>query len=156
MGIRVDEHQLARNDRPAGIALAMHTLRAMEWWRRGVPDSDCATIMIAVIAITGERLLRTGLGPEEGQLCTPIDPAMLGKCNISSIAHATGLNRETARRKVNDLVARGLLAREDNGSIGFAGGPDQEPELRALVQRQVTELASIANQLLKLGVLSEG
>jgi hypothetical protein len=155
MGIRIDERQMSRSDRPAGIALAMHMLRAMEYWRRDIPDCDCAMIMIAVIAITGERLLRAGLSTEAGSLDRPIDPAMLGRCNVSSIAHATGLNRETARRKVNDLISRGLLVRGEGGGIGLSPHPEQEAELRALIQRQVSELAGIANQLVKIGVLVE-
>ena len=47
---------------------------------------------------------------------------MLGKVNISSIAHATGLNRETARRKINDLVEQDLLTQFEDGSVGFRPG----------------------------------
>lgn len=63
MVIRVSERQLDEKSRPAAIALSLYTLRAMEMWKRHVPDYDCAMIMIAVVAITAERLLRSELGP---------------------------------------------------------------------------------------------
>jgi hypothetical protein len=154
MAVRVDEEQLERNGRPAAIALALYTLRAMEGWKKYVPDYDCAMIMVAVIAITAERLLRTELGPEFGPLSKAIDLTMLQKCNIASIAHATGLNRESARRKVNDLIRRGLLARLDDGTIFFREGLTQEQEVRELVRRQLGEITTLVNRLLRIGALA--
>src|SRR6185295_4451363 len=97
-----------------------------ERWRQNLADYDCVMIMIAVIAIGSARLLRAGFPAEYRGLAAPIDPALLGKVNISSIAHATGLNRESARRKVNDLVEQGLLTRFPDGSVGFREGLVQE------------------------------
>jgi hypothetical protein len=154
MPVRIDVEQLEQNGRPAAIALALYTLRAMEGWRQYVPDYDCAMIMVAVIAITAERLLRTEMEPEYGSLSKAIDLDMLQKCNIASIAHATGLNRETTRRKVKDLIRRGLLARLDDGTIFFREGLTQEQAVRELVRRQMTEISTVTNRLLKLGVLS--
>jgi len=37
--------------------------------------------------------------------------------NINSIAEATGMNRGTSRRKVNRLLASGLIERAVDGSI---------------------------------------
>jgi hypothetical protein len=153
MPVRIDEQKLERNGRPAAIALALYTLRAMEGWKSHVPDYDCAMIMVAVIGITAERLLRTDYDPEYGRLSTAIDLSMLQKCNIASIAHATGLNRESTRRKVNDLIKRGLLARLDDGTIFFREGLTQEDAVRDLVRRQLSEVATLTNRLLKIEVL---
>lgn len=156
MVIRVNEPLLEEKGRPAAISLAVYTLRAMEMWKRHVPDYDCAMIMIAVIAITAERLLRSELDPEYGPLSKPIDLELLGKCNVTSIAHATGLNRETTRRKVNDLIKRGRLARLEDGTIFFRSGLTQEPAVRELVRRQMIEIAAVFERLLRLGVLYRG
>lgn len=156
MPIHLDEAQLEAKGRPAVIALAMYTLRAMEAWRRHVPSYDCAMILVAVVAITAERLLRIEIGPEQARLDHPIDLALLQKCNIASIAHATGLNRESTRRKVNDLIERGLLARLDDGTIFFQDGVTQQPAVRELVRRQMIDLTATVNRLLRIGVLSEG
>jgi hypothetical protein len=154
MPVRIDETELERNGRPAAIALAIYTLRAMEGWKQYVPDYDCAMIMVAVIGITAERLLRIELEPEYGRLSRAIDLSLLQKCNIASIAHATGLNRETARRKVNDLIQRGLLARLADGTIFFREGLTQEKAVGELVRRQLGEIMTVTNRLMKIGVLA--
>ena len=154
MPLHVDEAQFEKNGRLAGIAIALFTMRAMEKWRANLSDYDCVMIMIAVIAITSEPLMRAGLDAEFRTLRTPIDPKLVRKANISSIAHATGLNRETARRKINDLIEQDLLARLDDGSIGFRPGLVQEDRIRDQVRGQLGEIAMIANQLKKIGVLT--
>ena len=156
MPLRVDEAKFEESGRVAGIAIASYTMRAMEKWRANLTDYDCVVIMISVIAISAERLLRAGVPDPYRTLDAPIDPKMLGKVNISSIAHATGLNRETARRKINDLVEEGLLVRFDDGSVGFRPGLVQEERIRTQIRGQLGEIAAVANQLAKIGVLTEG
>jgi hypothetical protein len=153
--IRVDDQQLGQNSRPAAIALALFTLRLMERWKQDVDDYDCAMILIAVVVISAERLLKTGVEPEYRPLDRPIDPALLRKCNVSSIAHATGINRETARRKVNEMIRQGFLVRLDDGTIAFRQGYLQEPRTHKVVARQTAEVAAVAGQLLAIGVLTE-
>lgn len=155
MSIRIDDSQFEKNGRLAGIAIASYTMRAMERWRANLTDYDCVMIMIAVMAISAGRLLRADLPPDQRRLDVPMDPTKLSKVNISSIAHATGLNRETARRKVNDLIEDDLLTRFADGSIGFRPGLVQEERIRSQVRGQLGEIAAVANQLMKLGVLVE-
>ena len=154
MPLRVDEAKFEECGRVAGIAIAAYTMRAMERWRATLTDYDCVMIMVSVIAISAERLLRAGIPEEYRSLSAPIDPAMLSKVNISSIAHATGLNRETTRRKVNDLVEDELLTRFEDGSVGFRPGLVQEDRIRSQVRGQIGEIAAIVNQLVKIGVLA--
>jgi len=156
MPLRVDEAKFEESGRVAGIAIASYTMRAMERWRANLTDYDCVMIMVSVIAISAERLLRAGIPPEYRTLDAPIDPALLSKVNISSIAHATGLNRETARRKINDLIEQELLVRHEDGSVGFRPGLVQEERIRSQVRGQTGDIAAIANQLVKIGVLTEG
>ena len=155
MPVRVDEAMFDECGRVAGVALAAYTMRALERWRANLTDYDCVAIMISVIAISAERLLRTGFPPEFRSLAVPMDPKLLSKVNISSIAHATGLNRETARRKVNDLIEQGLLTRSADGSVAFRPGLVQEDRIRTQIRGQLGEIATVANQLLRIGVLHE-
>jgi hypothetical protein len=155
MPVRVDEERMEGKGRPATIALALYTLRAMDGWRRRVPSYDCAMIMLAVVAITAERLLRIELEPEQERLDRPIDLGLLQKCNVASIAHATGLNRESTRRKVNDLIERGLLTRLEDGTIFFREGVMQQPAVAEVIRRQLIDIAATVNRLLKIGVLVE-
>ena len=153
---RIDETRLESRARPGAISLALYTLRAMEMWKRHLPDYDSAMIMVAVVAISAEKLLRCDLPEEYGPLTEAIDLAMLQKCNIASIAHATGLNRETTRRKVNGLVRSNLLQRLDDGTVFFRQGLTQEPRVRELVRRQLIEVAALSDRLVRLGVLETG
>ena len=155
MPVRVDEAKFEECGRVAGIAIAAYTMRAMERWRQNLTDYDCVMIMVSVIAISSERLLRTGMPHEFRTLSRPIDTALLSKVNISSIAHATGLNRETARRKINDLIEQGLLARGSDGNISFAPGLVQGEVIRAQIRGQLGDIAAVANQLIRMGVLDE-
>ena len=156
MPLRVDEAKFEESGRVAGIAIAAYTMRAMERWRAHLTDYDCVMIMVSVIAISAERLLRAGIPEEFRTIGAPIDPALLSKVNISSIAHATGLNRETTRRKVNDLVEQELLTRFEDGSVGFRPGLVQEERIRSQVRGQLGEIAAIVNMLVKMEVLTEG
>jgi hypothetical protein len=151
--IIVDTEQASAKSRIAAIRLALVTLRCMENWRRSVGDYDSAMILIAVIAITAEKLTREDLEQELQTLDRAFPPDRLTRCNISSIAAGTGLNRETTRRKVNELVAAGFLNRRRDGGVEFAPGLMQEPSTRELVRKQLDGLARGANELIRDGVL---
>src|SRR3982751_6219250 len=109
MQLTIDKQTSAAMSRLTAIRLALLTSRAMENWRAGIGDNESAMIQLAVVAITGERLTRTDLPADLCNVATPLPPGYAAGCNISSIASATGLNRETTRRKVSALIARGFL-----------------------------------------------
>lgn len=153
MPVRIDEAGFEECSRVAGVAITAYTLRALEKWRTNLGDYDSVIIMIAVIAISSDRLLRIDLPADYRSLAVPLDPALIGKVNVSSIAHATGLNRETARRKVNELVEQGHLARAADGNISFPPGATQSDRIRDQARAQIGEIAAIANQLEKMNVL---
>lgn len=153
MALTVDEDAARSVGRPTAIALILFTMRWMEHWKHDVDDYDGAMILVAVVAITSGRLLRTDLSAEEKELEQVIGPERLARCNVSSIAAATGLNRETTRRKVNSLVGKGLLVKEASGPIGLAPGIVQRESTLTLVRRQLDGIARIANELIRLGVL---
>lgn len=139
--------------RLVGIRLAALTLRLRSSWTELFGSADAAAIALAVVAISAERLLRDTLDPELGNLNVQMPREAFGICNISSIAKAAGLNRETARRKVDELVSRGLLAR--NGSnIILAPGFSQQPAAIAMVRTQLDALRMAANELIREGVIT--
>lgn len=154
--LTVDERSARAKSRITAIRLALLTLRSMEYWRQGVRDYDSAMVLVAVAAITSERLTRAGLTEEYEDLANPLPTERLGRCNVSSIAAATGLNRETARRKVAGLVAAGLLARTGRSAIGFPPGLLQDSATAELVRRQLDSLVRTANDLIRDGVVAQG
>ena len=151
--LAVDDKIAQEKSRLVALRIAMLSLRSMENWRRPVTDYDSIVILLAVAAISGEKLTRTPLEPEFQDLARPIPHDRLTPCNISSIAEATGLNRETTRRKVNKLLAAGLIQRGSDGSISFTPGFSQRSEPMTMVRAQLDILNRTANELIRDGVL---
>ena len=152
--LTVDEATASQKSRLVALRIAGLTLRMMENLRQPFEDYESGMILIAIAAILGEKLTRTSLEPELQDLARPIPTALLTTCNINSIAAATGINRETARRKVNKLIAAGLLERAEGGSIRFSPGFSQRQEPSAMTRAQLDALVRIANELMRDGVLT--
>lgn len=153
MQLTIDNEANRANSRLTAIRLALLTSRAMENWREGVGDNDSAMILLAVVAICGERLTRTDLPEPLRNVATPLPPGLAADCNVSSIAAATGLNRETTRRKVNALIEAGYLHRSDEGEISFPVGRQQDPSTVDFVRKQLEAVARFANDAIRDGVL---
>lgn len=133
--------RISDRGRPAILAFCVFTLRIIENWRSalerltGEPaDIETTMIAVAVGAIVTDKFTRTGLPEELKELSSPIPSAILGKCNLASIAEATGINREKVRRKVNKLALDQILQREADGTIRL------HPELAA--RPEIIELAA--------------
>ena len=153
MLVRIDPAGAEANNRLTAIRVTVLTARLMELWRRGTRDTDTTMILIAVAAITTERLTRAEITPEMRKLESQVPREMVGSANISSIAAATGLNRETARRRVNALVGKGQLVRSEKGEVYFPPGFLQRPETAALVRRMLETVTRFVNEELRDGVL---
>lgn len=153
MQLTIDNEANQANSRLTAIRLALLTSRAMENWRAGVGDNESAMILLAVVAITGERLTRTDLPLDLCSVATPLPPGYAAGCNISSIAAATGLNRETTRRKVSALIERGYLCRGPAGEIGFPAERQQDPNTLEFLRKQLEAVARFANDSIRDGVL---
>jgi hypothetical protein len=153
MTITVDPDVARAHGRLTAIRLAVLTSRFMENWRRGLGDLDLAMILVAVVAITGERLTRAPLDEELRGLEADLPAGVRGECNISSIAAAAGLNRETTRRKVNALIEAGYLSRAESGEISFSPDVRQREQTEKLLRKQLEAVVRFANDLLREGVL---
>ncbi len=153
MQLTIDNEATQANSRLTAIRLALLTSRAMENWRAGVGDNESAMILLAVVAITGERLTRTELPQDLCTVAKPLPPGYAAGCNISSIAAATGLNRETTRRKVAALIERGYLCRCPAGEICFPAERQQDPDTLEFLRKQLEAIARFANDAIRDGVL---
>jgi DNA-binding transcriptional ArsR family regulator len=151
--LSVDDASARSKSRLVALRISILTLRLMENWRRPFKDYDSAMILLAIGAIGGEKLTRSALEQELQDLARPMPRDRLTPCNINSIAAATGLNRETTRRKVNKLIAAGLVDRAEDGSITFSAGFSQREEPSAIVRTQLETLNRITNELVRDGAL---
>lgn len=140
--------------RRAGIEVALLTLRLVEHLRAQAGDQTSAMVLLAVVAITSEKLTRSGLDEHFWSMETPMPAEKLASCNVSSIAAAIGMNRETARRHVAKLIDRGILRRGDQGTITFTPGYMQREETSELLQAELEVISRSVTELLRLGAIT--
>ena len=125
----------------------------MENWSKLTGGYEEALILVALAAITTDKLSRTEMTPFEMDLRNVLDRSSYANCSISSIAEATGLNRETARRKINGLIERGYLAKDAAGFVVFQPGYQQKELVREVLNAQLEAFRRTAEALVRDGVL---
>jgi|SRR6478672_323129 len=159
MVISVERKAVKEKSRLAHVSLLDLNLRLMENWRtvqisimNTVLDYETTMILMAIIVISAEKLLRTELDPTLHSLAQRLPHDLVGRVNFSSIAAATAINRETVRRKVNDLQDAGLVERDMHG-LRIAHGKIQADLVQEIIEAQLDAIARAVNQLLKFGVL---
>jgi hypothetical protein len=153
MPIVVDEGEALANSRLTGIRMALLTTRMMELWRRERHDPETVLILLSVVAITSEKFTRCGLPEDQRTLKTYLPLEALQGCNVASIAAATGLNRETTRRRVDGLVREGSLIRTDAGELAIAPHKVQDPDMLLLLRKQLEAVTRFVNESIRDGVL---
>jgi hypothetical protein len=131
-------------------------LRLMERLREQAGSHTSVLVLLAVIAITSEKLTRADLEPKLRSIKEPVSPDRLTKCNVSSIASAIGMNRETTRRYVLRLISRGVLERASDGTIAFAPGYIQRSDVGEVLQFELEVISRSVGELLRVGALSFG
>jgi hypothetical protein len=160
MLLSVDSEALDTKSRLAHIALLNLNLRFMENWRSaqiGLAgaefDYESLVILMAIVVISVDKVLWTELEPDLQSLARELPKSRVGKVNLSSIAAATAINRETVRRKVNNLQKAGWVLRDKEG-IRTVRGAISYDVIRNIIGVQLDALTRTVNQLEKIGVLS--
>lgn len=154
MKFQIDEARAGAQLRKIGLHLAISGLRIVEEYRRVYgDDNDRVMIILAVVASTLERAIRSDETGEFSDLRLVLPDEMMGPCNVASIAIATGLPRETARRKVNALIAEDILRRDRRGVISFVKGIGQNPVIYRMLRRQAGEIARLASMFSEAGIM---
>ena len=160
MALSVDKDVAEAKSRLVHVALLNLNLRFMENWRSAqvhsegsVLDYESLMILMAIIVISAEKVLRAELEPNLQTLAQQLPSSRFGKVNLSSIAAATAVNRETVRRKVNNLQDAGWVVRDKEG-IRTVPGVISYEDLRNVIGAQLDALTRAVNQLSRLGVLS--
>lgn len=153
MPLVIDPSAADRNSRVTGIRLAILLTRLMEQWRLGRHDAENALIVVAVIAITSEKLVRAGLTADQRSLEEFLPLSKLQGCNVSSIAAATGMNRETVRRRVGRLIDDGSLIRTEAGEIALPPERVNDETALSLVRSQLEAVTRFMNETLRDGAV---
>lgn len=162
MQISVNPVAMATKSHVGLIHLLNLNLRLMEAWRTAqielfgaALDIESTMILMAIVAIGAEKLVRTGVLAQFEDLSVAMDFRLLGKCNLSSIAATTGLNREMVRRRIGTLERKGIVVRESQGSVRMADGMLQQPAVRESVNKQLQSIVAAVDRLQKSGLLED-
>ena len=157
--LAIDKYDFDLKSRVAHVALLNLNLRLMENWRaaqvqsaREMLDYESLMIVMAVIVISAEKALRCESDAQDLSLRNKLPPEKIGRVNLSSLAAATGINRETVRRKVNKLQETGWLLRDkrDIRTITGAISPDV---IHDVILTQLEAVTGTVNRLHRAGVL---
>lgn len=155
----LDEETAEAKSRIALIAILGCNLRMMENWRAlqseafgRVFDFESTLILMSIAVIRGDWMLRTTVNPNVQTLANPLPEELATKCNVSSIASATSLNRETVRRRVKKLESWGVVQRDSEGGIRLTDGRVQSPQVRRELLRQLRLIIRTVNELSRHGI----
>jgi hypothetical protein len=116
-------------------------------------DIDLAIIAGAAGLVAAESVLRD---PAMRRRYASMDNVLGDQqrgCNALSIAEATGLPRETVRRKMNRLVDMGILARRGVGDYIWKPGVLQSAPYRKLLDEIYNETLRLMNECLDEGIV---
>lgn len=107
--------------KPVALLLARHEIRNLRRWFEEFDRDILLPILLGEIALHNIGVL------ENGGNCIPSGgrwsaTCVLRPCNAYSIAAATGLPRETVRRKIARLIEMGWIDRRDNGHLYVTQG----------------------------------
>ncbi|HZU51151.1 MAG TPA: hypothetical protein VE968_04670 [Sphingomicrobium sp.] len=132
----------------------MMSLRLLETWRSELGlDLDRALIVLATAAVTMEKFTRHEFEGELGDIRSAMPAELLTRCYVSSIAAATGLNRETARRKVKAMIADGILLTDERGSIRLSPAYTCKVRTSEMLVKHLQTIVHTTNDLLKAEVV---
>jgi hypothetical protein len=116
-------------------------------------DLDMAAIAETVGIAALEAEMRDPAFREAfGDYNTVVGTARQRPINALSVSEATGIPRETVRRKLKALVEKGVLI-EKNGGYVYKPGNVQEPQRREIFQRGMSNTVQFVNECLKLRLL---
>lgn len=136
--------------RDVALLLAKHEVRNLRRWFEEFDRDILLPILLGEIALHNiSPVANSTETPLPGEECT------LKPCNAYSISAATGLPRETVRRKVLRLVEMGWVLRRGNGHL-YVSSDALKHFGQLLSSRELTELIETAERARKLMGVAEG
>jgi len=141
------------------LVLARHEIRSLRRWFEDFDRDILLPILLGEIALHNIGALQNGVARRASTRAPqqPVPPPVasetgccgLKPCNAYSIAAATGLPRETVRRKIVRLIELGWIHREENGHL-FITEEALEQFGSMLSSRALTELLETADHVRRL------
>lgn len=129
--------------RDVAMLLARHEIRHLRRWFEEFERDILLPILLGEIALHNIGVLTRSEGAAEVE--EDGVPCVLKPCNAYSIAAATGLPRETVRRKIVRLVELGWVSRRSNGHL-YVSSEALKHFGGLLGSRELTEMIETADR----------
>lgn len=154
------EGRLVLVEGPANSRLFVYVttnyLHRIEQERRGLYSGDLELAVVAeLIGIAGaEPGMRDAAYREKHRtFATPVAIEDLRAVNASSLANASGVPRETVRRKIRRLLKIGLIIEKEPARYVLKPGILLEPHRQAMFARGIDQTVRFINELLDHGLV---
>lgn len=145
----MSENQLSLAQTRAATTLSMeYILRSMYGSaRRFGGDYECTVIYLTIATASLGAVIRHGDYATRPEELAASPPSGLGAVSRASISRATGIPRETVRRKINTLIADGLVL--DGGTAGLTIRPrgGRTPEFEEAMRLNTVSLKRLFSGL---------
>ncbi len=145
-----------RDDSRPFIHLLMNFLHRTDQDRRGLYSGDLD------LAAVGETVGLAAIEPESrkpeflekfGDFRTVIGLEGQRPVKALTISQATGIPRETVRRKLKILLDRGVIVEKSRGAYVFKPGYIQQPESMEVIERAMRDSLQFMNDCVALGLV---
>jgi hypothetical protein len=147
--------EMARADSRPMIHLIMGFIQRVDILRRKAHFGDMDQAIVAgMVGVGGiEHMMRVPEFREAfGDTRAVVGVEGQRGVNAFSIAEATGIPRETVRRKLKELATRGVVMEKERGRYIMPGFV-QKPENDAALQQVLSHFLQIMNEAVKLGIV---
>ena len=150
--LTIDDENLNAKLRFAGYHLVNHFLNAARELRQ-MNDVDPASILI-LLTIRVASIQRTLRKPGESEIDQGDDaiaPHHFQPISRRAVAEATGLPRESVRRKINEMIKKGLILEEGAGVLTMNVVTD--PVIASQIRQLAAGHVQVTNLLTAEGIL---
>lgn len=110
-------------------------------------------IYLTVAVANVQKLMRERQIPEDFSGTQILPREWVVPISRNAIASATGLPRETVRRHVEKMIARGLLIEDPRGGVTPPPGIIDNLSLGPILEPIMTEFTRTAEMLIRLGII---
>ena len=158
-GIRFE---MVREDSRRMIHLVMGFIQRVDILRRKAHFGDTDQAIVAGMVAVGEAVGLAAIEAESrkadfrdkfGNFETVIGVEGQRPVSATTISLATGIPRETVRRKLKLLLERGVIVEKTRGAYVMKPGFIQQPETMDIVDRGMRDTLQFMNDCVKLGLV---
>jgi CRP-like cAMP-binding protein len=145
-----------RDDARTFIHLLMNFLHRADQDRRGLysGDLDLAAVGETVgLAAIEHEARKADFIEKFGNFENKIGTEGQRPVNAQTISQATGIPRETVRRKLKELAARDVVMEKERGRYVLTPGFLQKPENDAALQQVLGHFVQLMNEAVNLGMV---